>query len=143
MASPRLIRQDSITHVERAPGVTVSGMVGEESGATQISSGITTFAPGCSNTTHFHNAEESVIVIEGEGILVIGSEEHHVKPNDAAFITPGVRLAWDTCCSAFAGRQVLYERFFQADAVRNAVILYNMFDLEPMTDYVREFLNQE
>ena len=53
------------------------------------------------------------------------------------------RLAWDTCCSAFAGRQVLYERFFQADAVRNAIILYNMFDPEPMTDYVREFLNQE
>ncbi len=89
MASPRLIRQDSINHVQRGPGVTVSRMVGEESGATQISSGITTFAPGCSNTTHFHNAEESVIVIEGEGIMVIGGEEHQVKPNDAAFITPG------------------------------------------------------
>ena len=25
------------------------------------------------------------------------------------------RLAWDTCCSAFASRQVLYERFFQGD----------------------------
>ena len=89
MASPKLIRQDSVTHLERAPGVTVSNMVGEESGATQISSGITTFAPGSSNTTHYHNAEESVIVIEGEGVMVIGGEEHHVKPNDAAFITPG------------------------------------------------------
>ena len=89
MASPKLIRQDSIKHLERAPGVTVSAMVGEESGATQISSGITSFAPGCSNTTHFHNAEESVIVIEGEGVMVIGGEEHHVRPNDAAFITPG------------------------------------------------------
>ena len=53
------------------------------------------------------------------------------------------RLAWDTCCSAFAGRQVLYERFFQADAVRNSVILYNMFDREPMTSWVEEFLHQE
>ena len=53
------------------------------------------------------------------------------------------RLAWDTCCSAFAGRQVLYERFFQADAVRNSVILYNMFDREPMTSWVSEFLHQE
>ena len=89
MASPKLIRHDSIKHLERAPGVTVSSMVGEETGATQISSGITTFAPGSSNTTHYHNAEESVIVIEGEGVMVIGGEEHHVKPNDAAFITPG------------------------------------------------------
>lgn len=53
------------------------------------------------------------------------------------------RLAWDTCCSAFAGRQVLYERFFQADAVRNAVILYNMFDRDPMTSWVQDFLDQE
>ena len=53
------------------------------------------------------------------------------------------RLAWDTCCSAFAGRQILYERFFQADAVRNAVILYNMFDREPMTGWVQDFLHQE
>lgn len=90
MSSPKLIRHESVQHTERAPGVTVSSMVNEENGATQISSGITTFAPGCSNTTHFHNAEESVIVIEGEGIMVIGGEEHQVKPHDAAFITPGI-----------------------------------------------------
>ena len=89
MASPKLIRQDTVKHLERAPGVIVSTMVGEDSGASEISSGITSFAPGSSNTTHFHNAEESVIVIEGEGVMVIGGEEHHVKPNDAAFITPG------------------------------------------------------
>jgi quercetin dioxygenase-like cupin family protein len=84
-----VIFHDSIDHAERAPGVTVSGMVGADTGATQISSGITAFAPGCSNTTHYHNAEESVIVIEGQGILVINGEEHQVKPHDAAFITPG------------------------------------------------------
>ena len=89
MALPRVIRHETVNHLERAPGVTVSSMINEENGATQISSGITTFAPGCSNTTHYHNAEESVIVIEGEGILIIQGEEHHVKPHDAAFITPG------------------------------------------------------
>ena len=52
------------------------------------------------------------------------------------------RLAWDTCCSAFASRQVLYERFFQGDSQRNAVILYNRTDKEPMTEMVREFLEQ-
>ena len=34
-------------------------------GATEISSGITTFQEGSSNTTHYHNAEESVIVRRG------------------------------------------------------------------------------
>ena len=53
------------------------------------------------------------------------------------------RLAWDASCSAFGARQILYERFFQADSVRNAVILYNMTDREPASAAVREFLAQE
>ncbi|MGQ4808509.1 4-hydroxyphenylacetate 3-monooxygenase oxygenase component [Candidatus Entotheonellaceae bacterium PAL068K] len=53
------------------------------------------------------------------------------------------RLAWDTCCSAFGTRQVLYERFFQADAIRNAMILYDICDPEPMVQWVRAFLEQE
>ena len=91
MATPKLIRQESVNPTERAPGITVSSMVNEETGATQISSGMVSYAPGSSIATHYHNAEESVIVIEGEGILVIQGEEHHVKAYDAAFITPGAQ----------------------------------------------------
>jgi 4-hydroxyphenylacetate 3-monooxygenase len=53
------------------------------------------------------------------------------------------RLAWDTCCSAFASRQVLYERYFQGDAVRNSHILHDLYDKEPMTDWVQVFLEEE
>ncbi len=53
------------------------------------------------------------------------------------------RLAWDTCCSSFGSRQVLYERFFQGDRMRNVVILNSLYDKEPMTDWVREFLEKE
>jgi len=53
------------------------------------------------------------------------------------------RLAWDTCCSAFASRQVLYERFFQGDRLRNVVILNSLYDKEPVTRWVREFLDEE
>ena len=52
------------------------------------------------------------------------------------------RLAWDTCCSAFASRQVLYERFFQGDRFRNVVILNTLYDKEPMTDWVQSFLEE-
>ena len=89
MTSPRVIWHDTISQTQGAPGVTVSRMVTEETGATQLSSGITTFGPGSSNTTHFHNAEESVIVIEGEGTLILQGQEHHLKQYDAAFVTPG------------------------------------------------------
>ena len=50
------------------------------------------------------------------------------------------RLAWDACCSAFASRQILYERFFQGDAYRNIVLLNTLYDKTPATTFVREFL---
>jgi 4-hydroxyphenylacetate 3-monooxygenase len=52
------------------------------------------------------------------------------------------RLAWDTCCSAFASRQVLYERYFGGNVLQNSLILYNLFDKEPMTDWVQRFLEE-
>ncbi len=72
-----------------APGVSVASSVTKEVGASEISSGITTFQAGSSTTTHFHNAEESIIVTEGEGILMINGEENHVRRHDTAFIIPG------------------------------------------------------
>ena len=89
MTTPRIIRQQEASSIQRAPGVSVESMINKEAGSTGISSGITTFQAGTSNTTHYHNAEESVIVIQGEGILMIDGEENHVRPFDAAFITPG------------------------------------------------------
>jgi 4-hydroxyphenylacetate 3-monooxygenase len=53
------------------------------------------------------------------------------------------RLAWDTCCSAFGTRQVLYERYFGGNSLQNATILYNLYDKEPMSSWVQEFLEQE
>ncbi len=52
------------------------------------------------------------------------------------------RLAWDTCCSAFGSRQVLYERYFGGNALQNSIILYRLYNKEPMTDWVRQFLEQ-
>ena len=53
------------------------------------------------------------------------------------------RLAWDTCCSAFGSRQILYERFFQGDRARNVVLMNSRYDKEPMSRWVQEFLDQE
>ena len=52
-------------------------------------------------------------------------------------------LAWDVAGSAFSGRQVLYERMFGGNAVRNATMLFNNYDKEPFRQKVREFLNSD
>jgi 4-hydroxyphenylacetate 3-monooxygenase len=53
---------------------------------------------------------------------------------------PLFRLAWDTAVSAFASRQVLYERFFFGDPVRMAGALVSSHDRTAYMDRVREFL---
>jgi 4-hydroxyphenylacetate 3-monooxygenase len=52
------------------------------------------------------------------------------------------RLAWDTACSSFGSRQVLYERFFFGDPVRNMSALYNVYDKQPLMDRVQSFLER-
>lgn len=50
------------------------------------------------------------------------------------------RLAWEVACSAFGGRQVLYERFFFGDPVRMASALVANTDLRPLIERVDAFL---
>jgi 4-hydroxyphenylacetate 3-monooxygenase len=53
------------------------------------------------------------------------------------------RLVWDTCISAFAGRQALYEYYFFGDPVRMAGALVASYDRGPYRDRVRAFLEQD
>ncbi|MCE2501398.1 MAG: 4-hydroxyphenylacetate 3-monooxygenase, oxygenase component [Dehalococcoidia bacterium] len=53
------------------------------------------------------------------------------------------RLAWDVSCSAFGGRQTLYERYFGGDVARNAALLYQIYDRSAARDMVHEFLSWE
>jgi 4-hydroxyphenylacetate 3-monooxygenase len=61
---------------------------------------------------------------------------------DAFDRVPLFRLAWDATLSAFAGRQVLYERFFFGDPVRMASSLVSAHDAEirGYADRVRELV---
>jgi 4-hydroxyphenylacetate 3-monooxygenase len=50
------------------------------------------------------------------------------------------RLAWDLCCSSFAGRQVLYERFFAGDPMTLLAMRYVGYDRTAAEGRVRAFL---
>ena len=99
-----------------------------------------------------------------EIVQLLGSSSLMALPSKADFDTPvapelerylatestGARdrvrlfhLAWDVACSAFGGRQVLYERFFGGDPVRNAMLLYEGYDKQPAMDRVQQFLERE
>jgi 4-hydroxyphenylacetate 3-monooxygenase len=73
----------------------------------------------------------------------LGQEIEKYLETDTATARERVQLfhlAWDLACSAFGSRQVLYERFFQGDWMRNATLLYNTYDVEPLMRQVRQFM---
>ena len=49
---------------------------------------------------------------------------------------------WDTCISAFAGRQALYEYYFFGDPVRMVGAYVAGYDREPYQAAVRAFLDR-
>lgn len=53
------------------------------------------------------------------------------------------RLAWDTCASAFGGRQSLYEYYFFGDPVRMSGALLASYDRAPYLERVRGFLGRD
>jgi 4-hydroxyphenylacetate 3-monooxygenase len=53
------------------------------------------------------------------------------------------RLAWDIACSAFGGRQVLYERFFAGAPLSRAPFLYKLYPKEGLMERIREFLGRD
>lgn len=75
----------------------------------------------------------------------LAAELHAYLDTDTATAEERIRLfhlAWDVCCSAFGSRQVLYERYFGGNALQTSVILDTLYDKEPMTTWVRNFLQQ-
>ena len=53
------------------------------------------------------------------------------------------RLAWDLSCSAFGSRQVLYERYFQGDWMRNASVLFGSYSTDKFVEQVKDFLRTD
>ena len=83
---------------------------------------------------------------EGDFDAAIGPEVERYLTTDTASARDRVRLfrlAWDVACSAFGGRQVLYERYFGGDPVRNALMLYHNYDRSGPVEWVQEFLDRE
>jgi 4-hydroxyphenylacetate 3-monooxygenase len=50
------------------------------------------------------------------------------------------KLAWDLVGDAIGSRQVLYERFFSGDPVRNMALRYVSYDKTAVVDKVKAFL---
>ena len=107
-------------------------------------------------TTIYPRLAEIVQLLGSGNLMALPSEgdfDAAIGPEVERYLTTGTadarervrlfRLAWDVACSAFGGRQVLYERFFGGDPTRNALLLYRSYNRDGAVERVREFLGRE
>jgi mannose-6-phosphate isomerase-like protein (cupin superfamily) len=86
-----LLRPAAIEPFDRGNGVTTIPYVGKwNSQSTLVTTGMTTFSPGTAIPLHTHNVDESVLVLDGEAIAVIGDDRFDLERGDATWVPAGV-----------------------------------------------------
>ena len=89
-AKARILRPLQCTLRERGGGARTIALVNALVGSEKTLSGITEFDPGAAIALHFHNCEETVVMLSGEGIAEIDGEQFAVCPLDTSWIPAGV-----------------------------------------------------
>ncbi len=74
----------------RVEGVRTSHIVGPADGATEAVTGTTEFAPGTGLPLHWHNCEETVLILEGEALFEAAGERHALVTGDVTWTPSGV-----------------------------------------------------
>ncbi|MGI4942958.1 MAG: cupin domain-containing protein [Janthinobacterium lividum] len=87
---PIVLRPAEQPVADRGGGNRTIPLVMPHVGARQLINGITVISPGGAIAEHFHDCEESVIVLEGDAFAVLNGAEHAVGPGDTSWIPPGL-----------------------------------------------------
>jgi putative monooxygenase len=86
----RILRPSQCSCRERGGGARTIPLVNALIGSEKTLSGITEFDPGAAIALHYHNCEETVVLLSGEAIAEIDGEEFTVRPLDTSWIPAGV-----------------------------------------------------
>jgi putative monooxygenase len=87
-----ILRPAEITPRQRGGGARTIPMVSQPVGAKDFLNGITIFEPGAAIPEHFHNCDESVLVLRGSAIAHIDGETFTVSAGDTSFMPAGIPL---------------------------------------------------
>ncbi len=88
--APAILRPSELPANDRGNGARTVPLVTRGCGSTAMINGITAFDPGARIGAHFHNCEESVMVLEGEAVAEIDGVRHHLKAGDTTWIPAGL-----------------------------------------------------
>ena len=86
-----LIRHDDREKANPYPGVTRQRIVDRDTGSGALSTSLVTIQPGATARVHRHKIEEAMLVIEGEGLAILGDERFPIKANETLLAPAGSR----------------------------------------------------
>jgi quercetin dioxygenase-like cupin family protein len=89
-ARPVILRPAELPSTDRGGGNKTIPLVSGKVGSQQMLNGITIIAPGAAIALHSHNCEESVIVIEGRGVVELDGVDHEVGTFDTTWVPANV-----------------------------------------------------
>lgn len=85
-----ILRPAELPVNDRGNGARTIPLVTRGCGSTSVINGITEFDPDAKIGVHFHNCEESVMILEGEAVAEIDGVRHHLKAGDTTWLPAGV-----------------------------------------------------
>lgn len=85
-----ILRPDDLPVNDRGNGARTIPLVSRKCGSTSLINGITAFDPGAKIGLHFHNCEESVLILEGEAVAEIDGQRHALRAGDTTWIPANV-----------------------------------------------------
>ena len=77
-----LLREADLPRADRGNGASTTRLVNRSCGSQSMINYITTIPPKGATPLHYHNCEESVLVLSGTGIAVVGETELAVETGD-------------------------------------------------------------
>jgi putative monooxygenase len=83
---PAVLRPAELPATDRGGGNQTIPLVSPTIGSQQMLNGITVIAPGKAIGLHTHNCEESVIVLEGSGVVELDGADHEVGRFDTTWV---------------------------------------------------------
>jgi quercetin dioxygenase-like cupin family protein len=114
-----VLRLSQIRARERGGGARTYPLVNARIGSRATLSGITEFEPGAAIALHFHNCEETVMVLEGEAVAEIAGIEHPLGPTDTSWIPAGAHHRFRNASAT--ARMRIYFTYASIDATRTVV----------------------
>ena len=114
-----VLKPAQIPAADRGGGNRTIPLVSRGVGSEQMLNGITIIAPGSAIPLHYHNCEESVIVLEGHGFAEVGGKTHEVAVHDTTWIPANVPHCFR---NGSIGKELkIFCTYASADATRTLV----------------------